>query len=74
VKRLTRRFAGNVVRHACDAVDFVDDACRDLLEECKVKVVGLLDVLVPEPGRQSGMFDPYLGGHEVEGLDGTKAR
>lgn len=56
VQRPTRGFAGNVVRHACDAVNLVDDACRDLLEERKVKVVGLLDVLVPEPRRQYGML------------------
>ena len=53
---LTWRLAGNVVRHTGDAVNFVDDARRDLLEERKVKVVGLLDGLVLEPGRNTGRW------------------
>jgi hypothetical protein len=55
-QRLTGRFAGNVICHACDTVDFVDDPCRDFFEKRKVKVVGLLDVLVPEPRSNTGCW------------------
>ena len=45
-KGLTRRFARNIVCHTSNAIDLVDDARRDLLEEGKVKVVGLWSVSV----------------------------
>jgi hypothetical protein len=44
---LTRGLAGDVVCHSGDAVNFVDNACGNALEQVKVKVVWLNKILAP---------------------------
>lgn len=40
-KQLTRRFAGDVVSHACDTIYLVDDTRRNLLEQAEIEITRL---------------------------------
>jgi len=69
--QLTRWFTGDIISYACDAVNLVDNTCRNPLEQAEIKLVRLWKYQYRH--RISGRWGvSYLRRHKVEGLDGAQ--